>query len=147
MSGTQGITIAASIPVTRRREPISENVVIGKDILELLTGAMYADRLTVYREYIQNAVDSIEDAVEANMYSRSVEPGIEVHIDRKERTIRIRDNGIGVSRANFLKRLTSIGASSKRGSKRRGFRGVGRLAQLGFWGGLVFRSKAALAPQ
>jgi len=34
-------------------KPIAENVSIGKDILELLAGAMYVDPLNVYREYFK----------------------------------------------------------------------------------------------
>lgn len=32
-------------------------IVVGKDILELVSSAMYVDPLTIYREYIQNAAD------------------------------------------------------------------------------------------
>src|SRR3546814_19617948 len=35
-------------------------VVIGKDILELLSSAMYTDPLTIYREYVQNPADANE---------------------------------------------------------------------------------------
>ena len=42
---------------------ISKQITVGKDILELLTSEMYLDPLTIYREYIQNSVDSIEKAV------------------------------------------------------------------------------------
>ena len=36
----------------------SEQIFIGKDILELLSTSMYIDPLTMYREYIQNAADA-----------------------------------------------------------------------------------------
>jgi hypothetical protein len=32
---------------------------IGKDVIEILTSGMYVSPVTVYREYIQNAADSI----------------------------------------------------------------------------------------
>src|SRR3546814_14664393 len=35
-------------------------VVIGKDILELLSSAMYTDPLTIYREYVQTSAEYIE---------------------------------------------------------------------------------------
>jgi hypothetical protein len=41
-----------------------------------------------------------------------------------------------------VKRLIALGASRKRGMKARGFRGVGRLAGLGYCQELVFRSRA-----
>ena len=40
-----------------------EEIIIGKDILELLSNAMYVEPLTIYREYLQNSADSIDDAV------------------------------------------------------------------------------------
>ena len=39
---------------------LDENIFIGKDILELLSSSMYVNPLSIYREYVQNAVDSIE---------------------------------------------------------------------------------------
>ena len=38
-------------------------MVIGKYTLESLTNGMYSSPLDLYREYIQNAVDSIDEAV------------------------------------------------------------------------------------
>src|SRR5258708_15421611 len=95
-------------------KPITEDIVIGKDILELLAGAMYVDPLSIYREYVQNAVDAIEDAMEAGVYTSTDKPRIDVWIDQKSRSIRIRDNGVGMPRSEFTRRLTSIGASAKR---------------------------------
>ena len=39
-----------------------DEIVIGKDVLELVSSAMYVDPLTIYREYLQNAADAIDDA-------------------------------------------------------------------------------------
>ena len=41
----------------------TDNVQVGKYTLESLTTGMYSDPKIVYREYIQNAVDSLENAV------------------------------------------------------------------------------------
>ncbi len=49
----------------------------------------------------------------------------------------------GVEQGAFETRLTAFGASKKRGSSARGFRGVGRLAGIGYCQELVFRSRAA----
>jgi hypothetical protein len=118
------------------------SIIIGKDVLELLTSAMYLDPLTIYREYIQNSVDAIDEAVAAELYSSRSEPKIEVFLDPQNRKARIRDNGIGIRRSQFRRRLTSLGASAKRGSKARGFRGVGRLCGLAYCHELVMRTKA-----
>ena len=120
---------------------LPNEIVIGKDILELVTSAMYLDPLTIYREYIQNAADSIDEARALNLYGD--EKGcVEIHVDAENRTVRIRDNGTGVPNGEFAKRLTSLGASRKRGTAARGFRGVGRLAGLGYCQSLIFRSRS-----
>jgi len=119
-----------------------DEVIIGKDVLELVTGAMYVDPMTIFREYIQNAVDSIDVGRAANLYRGSARPRIEVSLDSANRTIKIKDNGTGIAASEFWKRMTSIGASGKRGSQQRGFRGVGRLSGLGYASELLFRSRA-----
>src|ERR1700674_4237866 len=106
-------------------KPVEESVVVGKDILELLTGSMYVDPLNIYREYIQNAADAIDEAIDAERQFDS-QPGVLIYLDQLARTIRIRDNGIGIQSNDFVKRLVTIGASQKRGKNRRGFRGIGR---------------------
>lgn len=119
------------------------DIVIGKDILELLSSAMYVDPLTVYREYVQNAADALEAAVEAGLPPDPASHGVSISIDAKTRAVRICDTGAGVRRDEFTTRMTAIGASPKRGTGARGFRGVGRLAGLGYCRELIFRSRAA----
>ena len=41
---------------------MSKDVVIGKYAIESLTTGMYTDPFVIYREYIQNATDAIDDA-------------------------------------------------------------------------------------
>lgn len=120
----------------------AESIVIGKDILELLSSAMYVDPMSIYREYIQNAADSIDEARNACILGAKDEGRVAIEIDHPSRTVRIRDNGQGVPSRSFVRRLTSLGASAKRGSSARGFRGVGRLAGLGYCRELIFRSRA-----
>ncbi len=124
-----------------RPKQITEDVVIGKDILDLLAGSMYVDPLNVYREYVQNAADSIDEARSQQL--EFVESGarVEIYIDHVDRSIRIRDNGVSIDGANFVQKLVTIGASHKRGKKLRGFRGVGRLAGLGYCQELIFRGR------
>lgn len=121
---------------------ISDDIHIGKDILELLSHAMYLSPLTIYREYVQNSADSIEEAEARGFYKKNVKPRIDIKVDLSERSIKIRDNGAGISKINFEKRITAFGGSKKRGLNARGFRGVGRLAGLGYCQELIFRTKA-----
>lgn len=125
------------------RLPANQQVVVGKDILELLTAAMYVDPLCIYREYIQNAADAIEDAVDSGVLKRPSDGEIRIRVDPSQRVVSIVDNGTGIPRDDFVNRLTSIGASEKRAKVRRGFRGVGRLSGLAYCQYLVFRSRSA----
>ena len=122
--------------------PLHDTIVIGKDILELLSSSMYVDPLTIYREYVQNAADAIDEA-RATATLGPDDPGrIEIQLAIDERTVRVRDNGAGIPEKEFDQRLTSFGASKKRGTSARGFRGVGRLAGIGSCQELIFRSRA-----
>ncbi|MBF0141387.1 MAG: ATP-binding protein [Magnetococcales bacterium] len=119
-----------------------EEIVVGKDVLELVSSAMYVDPLTIYREYVQNAADSIDDARVLGVLKEDDHGRVDIVMNMESRSVCIRDNGLGIPTGDFVKRLTSIGSSHKRGSKARGFRGVGRLAGLGYCQGLVFRSRS-----
>lgn len=117
-------------------------IVIGKDILELVSSAMYIDPLTIYREYIQNAADSIDDARMAGILGADEAGRVDITLDVTGRAVKIRDNGSGVPNGEFAKRLTALGGSRKRSTTARGFRGIGRLAGLGYCQELIFRSRA-----
>ena len=122
-------------------QAVAEPVVVGKDIFELFAGAMYAEPLSVFREYVQNAADALDEARTQGL-SLPGPKDVEIWFDHSERSVRIRDLGVGVPGSQFVKRLTSIGASGKRGTAARGFRGIGRLSGLGYCQELVFRSRA-----
>jgi molecular chaperone HtpG len=119
--------------------PLTGAIVVGKDILELLSSSMYVDPMAIYREYVQNAADSIDEAQARGLL---VGPGrIDVGTDAETRTVTITDNGTGLPHDEFVDRLTAFGASRKRGSDARGFRGVGRLAGIGYCQELIFRTR------
>lgn len=145
----------AMVPLSGRLQPgvglgplrpvDGESLVVGKDIVELLSTAMYVDPLSVYREYVQNAADSIDAAVRAGVLQQG-EGRIEISLDAVQRIARVRDNGLGVPAREAERILTAFGASHKRGlpaGEARGFRGVGRLAALGYAQAVTFRTKAA----
>jgi hypothetical protein len=127
------------IPWSYRDEPI----IVGKDILEILSSAMYVDPLAIYREYIQNSADGIDEARRTQLLDSPGKGTVEIDIDADKRTVKIRDNGTGISSAEFESRMTSFGASAKRGTNARGFRGVGRLSGLAYCQELLFRARAA----
>lgn len=105
--------------------------VAGKFLLEILTRGMYSNPMHVYREYIQNSSDSIDKAIEAGIL-QSAEAEIHISIDAKERSIIIRDNGLGIPLDIARIKLMNVGASDKDGITERGFRGIGRLGGLAY---------------
>ena len=113
------------------------DIKIGKFTLETLTTGMYDSPKDIYREYIQNAVDSIDNAIAEGI----LKPGkdcIKIKIDRSNGCITIIDNGTGVSILKAQDYLLNIGDSIKFNTSNRGFRGIGRLAGLAYCDELIF---------
>ncbi len=129
------------VSVAPKAHHITEEIQIGKDVLDLLAGAMYVNPLDVYREYVQNAADAIDEARDCGL-PFEVAPKVAITMNQSSRSVVIRDNGISIPSAAFVRRLTSIGGSKKRGTALRGFRGVGRLSGLGYCQELVFRGRS-----
>lgn len=115
------------------------DIIIGKHTLESLTSGMYADPYVVFREYIQNATDSIDAAYKARLLKHGIDK-ITIILNPSERQIVIEDNGTGVASANAVKTLVSIGNSQKSSDNDRGFRGIGRLSALSYCSELVFET-------
>jgi len=111
----------------------------GMFLLETLTSGMYNDSLVIYREYIQNAADSIDIEAKKNPKSNK---RIHIDLDPFENSITIADEGAGISSDLAESILSSIGLSPKVESKLRGFRGIGRLGGLAFCEHATFRTKA-----
>lgn len=107
-------------------EPIA-----GKFLLEILTKGMYSNPMHIYREYIQNSSDSIDKAIESGIIQAN-EAEVHIIIDDKERSIIIRDNGLGLPIDIAKTKLMNVGASDKDGITERGFRGIGRLGGLAY---------------
>lgn len=116
---------------------MEKEIIIGKYTLESLTNGMYSNPLDLYREYIQNAVDSIDSAQE-DMDDINCEYEINVEVDDWARVISIKDNGKGIPQKKAIQVLIDIGNSQKDKRKTRGFRGIGRLAGLGYCEELKF---------
>lgn len=118
-------------------EPIA-----GKFLLEILTKGMYSNPMHIYREYIQNASDSIDKAITVGLLKAS-EAEIHISIDEKERCIIIRDNGLGIPQNIAQIKMLNVGASDKNGINERGFRGIGRLGGLAYAETVEFITSAA----
>lgn len=115
---------------------------IGKNVIENLTTAMYEDLKIIYREYIQNAADAIDNAISFGLIKRE-EARIDIEISARDRYIRVLDNGTGIPADLFQHVMLSIADSSKDRSSDKGFRGIGRLGGISCCDKLVFSCSAA----
>jgi len=122
---------------------MQDTVIIGVNILETLTTGMYRDPLVIFREYIQNSCDSIDDAIGNEL--RDVNEG-RIDIWIKENTVSIEDNATGIPAAEFKQTLYSIGESQKKAGVNKGFRGIGHWCGFAHCSTLVFTAKAIGEP-
>jgi molecular chaperone HtpG len=113
--------------------------IFGANILENLTTGMYQDSKVIYREYIQNACDQIDKAINDGILKQG-EGSIDMWLDREQRTIVIEDNATGIPAASFQQTLGNIADSDKKIGVDKGFRGIGRLCGLAYCKELVFKS-------
>lgn len=113
---------------------------IGKNVIETLTLGMYEDPRFIYREYVQNAADQIDVAVEEGILNRKSDGTINITIDKENKLIAIEDNATGIESSNVLQFLGDVANSQKDQSRRKGFRGIGRLGGLGYCERLIFET-------
>src|SRR5882757_5712431 len=88
--------------VSNERSPVREgidisDIRIGKDIIEIVTSGMYVSPVTVYREYVQNAADSIDAARSTGLLSPRQRGTVEISFDHAGRSVTVRDNGAGIA--------------------------------------------------
>lgn len=108
---------------------------IGSGLLNLLTAGIHTSPLSIYREYLQNAADSISSSKNKNGGK------VQINIDVSEMRVSIHDNGLGLSHTQALRELVPIADSKKHRGTARGFRGIGRLSGLGFGDMVTFLTR------
>lgn len=86
---------------------------IGKDVIESLTLGMYEDCRFIYREYIQNAADAVDKAIDYALLEKGQE-AIHVRIDKDNRRISVQDNATGISKDKVMAILRNIAHSTKK---------------------------------
>ena len=59
----------------------------------MLMFQLYSDERTIYREYVQNALDSINKAIETRVLDQPKDGVVTIDIDAKHKVIKIKDNG------------------------------------------------------
>ena len=104
---------------------MSNESIVGGDILRLITAGMYNNPLVLYREYLQNAADSIASLGNGK-------GTVTIKIDPLQAQVTITDDGAGLSPTDAVRRLIPIGNSAKNPAVDRGLRGIGRLSALAF---------------
>ena len=112
---------------------------IGKDVIESLTLGMYEDCRFIYREYIQNAADAVDKAIDCALLKKG-EEAIHVRINKDEKSISIQDNATGIPGEKVMTILRNIAHSTKKRGEDKGFRGIGRLGGLGYCSKLIFET-------
>ena len=104
--------------------------------------SMYNDQRIIYREYIQNAYDAINKAVNDGILSQMKDGIVDIRIDSNAQRIIIRDNGIGIKSNEVAEKLLNIADSRKDGITSAGQYGIGRLAGAGYCRYLKFKTSA-----
>jgi molecular chaperone HtpG len=97
---------------------------------------MYGEPRHTLREYVQNAFDSIRSARRLKNLTGAGKVTVTLATD----LIKVRDNGMGVSKSQAYRTLTSVGASKKDRQRDAGFRGIGRLAGMAYCDTLIFET-------
>ena len=115
-----------------------DNPVIGVDLLKMLMLQLYSNPRCIYREYIQNALDSINEAVNTGILNEEKDGRVSISITKND--ICIEDNGTGIRSDRAVKILTDIANSVKNGVDTAGQFGVGRLSGGGYCEVLEFET-------
>lgn len=105
--------------------------------LELALGKLYTDPLVIYREYIQNACDGLQLALESGLIQQN-EAVISIEISKNE--ITIKDRGVGVSSYQIGPRLVDLGNSTKYKDNLIGQYGIGRLIAAQYCEKIIFET-------
>lgn len=120
---------------------VKDHPIIGRQLFDVITSGMYDDPLMVFREYVQNSVDSIDIGIEHGDLKLD-EALIQITLSGQDRTLTVLDNGLGLSNESAHTILRSLGCSPKEGTSQRGFRGIGRLGGLAYCDKLIFETRS-----
>lgn len=109
---------------------IMNSAKVGAGILSIITESLYDNPIVVFREYVQNSVDSIYKSPNPE------ERKIKIWVDGSN--VFFLDNGLGIEPERFYDEMVSIGASTKEKQKNLGYKGIGRLSGVPYCKKLSF---------
>lgn len=105
--------------------------IVGASVLSILTESLYDNPIVIFREYVQNSVDSIYKL--GNYYDKC-----EVRIWLEDENLFFFDNGQGIKKDLFEQEMIKICYSNKRKYKNLGYKGIGRLSGIPYCDNLLF---------
>lgn len=111
----------------------------GKKLLKICMGDIYPDPMVVYREYVQNSCDSLQEAEKRGFFDHGVKKTVSINIHSD--SITIHDRGIGVGKEDVITSLIDLSFSQKNGQNI-GRYGIGRLTGAKYCDKLVFETSA-----
>ncbi len=109
------------------------NSIVGASIVSIITESLYDKPIVVFREYTQNAVDSIAQ-VSSNISSDSL--AVQMWYD--DNNLYFVDNGKGIPEREFLDKMRNIANSNKSKLENIGYKGIGRLSGISYCKKLSF---------
>ena len=119
---------------------------IGKDQMRQYMGSLYENSMVVYREYLQNACDAVEQALQKNLIPNRRQANIAVNIDTFNKSITIEDVGVGIERKNIGDYLVSVASSPKYGQGLVGRHGIGRLNGANYCDQIIYETSYSGEP-
>lgn len=120
--------------------------IIGKDQMRQYMGGLYENSMVIYREYLQNACDAVEQALQEELIQNRKQANIAVSIDTHGKRIIIHDVGIGISRKNIPLYLVDVASSQKFTKHLVGRHGIGRLNGANYCDKIIYETSFAGEP-
>ena len=121
------------------KEEISFKSRAGKKLLKICMGDIYPNPMVVYREYVQNSCDSLQEAEKIGLFDKDVQKTVSISINSD--SITIHDRGVGVRMADVVTSLIDLSFSQKNGESI-GRYGIGRLTGAKYCDEVIFETSA-----
>lgn len=119
---------------------------IGKSQMRDYMGSLYENSMVVFREYLQNACDAVEQALQQNLIPNRRQANIAVTLDTYNKSITIEDVGVGIERKNIGDYLVSVASSQKYGKGLVGEHGIGRLNAANYCDKIIYETSYSGEP-